>query len=329
MKQLRRHPRARQAGFNLIELMVGMTLSLIVVGAAFGIYISNQQLYRTNQHLVTIQDSVRISFEMMAREVRQAGGTPCGPQAVSNVLNERNARWFTTWREGGLIAYPSGQTIGDIPIGTNAGERRPDTEALQVMSANIAASHTVLNHDPAAQTLTLQPGATIRPNSLVLMCDGESAVMFRVATVVGDTATYTVSTAPDSNCTGDFGPFVSCASGDSKTFPAGSLISPVTASVWFIRNGARGQPVLARATADSVEEIADNIDSIRTSFLTVNTNGSLASDWVQPNAIADWTTTRVAAARVELAVQVADANASSPSPRRTLTFVANLRNRSN
>ena len=326
MNAQHRSYRVKQSGFTLIELMIGMTLSLIVIGAAFGVYISNQKIHRTNQHIAAIHDSVRVSFEMMAREVRQAGGTPCGPKGVSNVLNERNAHWYTTWRETGLIAYSGSQAIEGIPFGSQVGQRVVDTEAIQLMSANIAMSQTVLNHDPASQTIVIQSGSGIRPNSLVVMCDGESAVLFRTANVTADQVTYTVSNDPKSNCTGNFGFFVSCSNADIKQFAAGSHIAPVTAAVWFISHGANGQTMLSRATENNTEEIADSVNSIRTSYLTLDTSGNLSAAWRPVDAIVDWGNTRAAAARVALTVQPLSNNSTSPAPQRTLTFVANLRN---
>ena len=51
------HPVARRAtrGFSLIEMMIAMVLGLLVVGAAIGIFVSNQQAYRATEGLGRVQ----------------------------------------------------------------------------------------------------------------------------------------------------------------------------------------------------------------------------------------------------------------------------------
>ena len=60
-------PVARRAarGFSLIEMMIAMVLGLLVVGAAIGIFVSNQQAYRATEGLGRVQENVRMAFEMM------------------------------------------------------------------------------------------------------------------------------------------------------------------------------------------------------------------------------------------------------------------------
>ena len=71
--------------------MVAMLLGLIVVGGVVSVFLANQRSYRTNQALGDVQDSSRIAFEMMARDIRNAGLTGCSNNGrVANVLNNRS-----------------------------------------------------------------------------------------------------------------------------------------------------------------------------------------------------------------------------------------------
>lgn len=80
----RRHP---QRGLTLIELMIAMVLGLIVVGGAISVIIANRQSYRTNEGLSQVQESTRTAFEVLARDIRQAGSTACGTtNRMANVL---------------------------------------------------------------------------------------------------------------------------------------------------------------------------------------------------------------------------------------------------
>ena len=81
-------PRAAQRGFGLVELMVSLVLGMIVIGGALVLLLSTRQANGNTENLSRVQDSVRTSYDMMTREVREAGATPCDARGmVSDVLN--------------------------------------------------------------------------------------------------------------------------------------------------------------------------------------------------------------------------------------------------
>lgn len=72
-----RAAKRRQHGFSLVELMIALALGILVVGAAFAIFHSNQRSYQANQGLNRIQENARIAFELISRDLRAAGGSAC------------------------------------------------------------------------------------------------------------------------------------------------------------------------------------------------------------------------------------------------------------
>src|SRR5690606_41387180 len=70
------------AGFGLSELMIAMVLGLIVIGAAFAIFQTSQTTYRSSEGLNRIQESARVAFELMSRDIRAAGGSACSNFSV-------------------------------------------------------------------------------------------------------------------------------------------------------------------------------------------------------------------------------------------------------
>src|SRR3546814_14216761 len=89
--------RAHAAGFSLVELMVAMVLGLLVSGSAIGIFISNRQANRATDSLSRIQENARTAFELMARDVREAGGNPCGRNLlVTSVINGSGGNWWVS-----------------------------------------------------------------------------------------------------------------------------------------------------------------------------------------------------------------------------------------
>lgn len=62
----------RQMGFTLIELMIAMTISLTVIFASVSLYSSIKSSIATSQDLAKAQESLRGSFYLLSRSVRQA-----------------------------------------------------------------------------------------------------------------------------------------------------------------------------------------------------------------------------------------------------------------
>ncbi|MGH8148337.1 MAG: PilW family protein, partial [Rhodanobacteraceae bacterium] len=81
--------RRHATGFTLVELMVAMVLGLIVIAGVTSVFLSGQQSFRTNGALADVQDSSRIAFELMARDIRQAGLTGCNStnDRIADILN--------------------------------------------------------------------------------------------------------------------------------------------------------------------------------------------------------------------------------------------------
>ena len=108
---MKRHP---LAGFTLIELMVAMLLGLVVIAGVTSVFLANQRAHRTNLALGDVQDNTRIAFEMMARDIRDAGLTGCSNDGrVANVLNNGPAAggsaWWANWNHA-VVGYGGSQT---------------------------------------------------------------------------------------------------------------------------------------------------------------------------------------------------------------------------
>lgn len=69
--------RFRAAGFSLVELLIALALGILVAGAAFAIFHSNQRSYQANQGLNRVQENARVAFELISRDLRAAGGSAC------------------------------------------------------------------------------------------------------------------------------------------------------------------------------------------------------------------------------------------------------------
>ncbi len=64
--------------FTIVELMIVMAMMGIVTGSIYGIFVSSNRSYRTQDKVVEVQQNVRVGIDFMARDIRVAGFDPQG-----------------------------------------------------------------------------------------------------------------------------------------------------------------------------------------------------------------------------------------------------------
>lgn len=330
--------RQHQQGFGIVELMVAMALGLFLVGGAISVFVTNQQAYRTTEQLSRMQESGRTAVELMARQVREAGGSPCGgnlPTAVT--INSDPNGWMWDWGNG-IRGFDDDDAIAsNIDFGTDEGERIEDTDAVLLIFGNSNSGVQIVKHNASAATIfvnTVDHG--IEQGEIVMICNYEQAAIFQVTNPVNsDNVNHqTGNTVSPGNCTKGLGyPTVCTTNGNEKEFVGGTLMR-LSSQVWYIGANSRGGRSLFRArlfnnggTPDAVrEEIAEGVTNLQMTYLQLDAAGALPSDYVDAGAITDWK--NVTAARITLTLQSLQNVGTDGSPlQRTMTHVVSLRNR--
>ena len=67
----------KQLGLSLIELMIAITLGLLMTAALIEFFVSNKQIYRTQESLSRVQENGRFAVHFIATDVRMAGYVTC------------------------------------------------------------------------------------------------------------------------------------------------------------------------------------------------------------------------------------------------------------
>jgi type IV pilus assembly protein PilW len=171
--------RSKAGGVSLIELMISVVLGLLVVGAAIGIFISNKQAFRVADNLSRVQENARVGYELMARELRQAGGSPCSRNVpIVNVL-QPNSIWGTGWGEG-VHGYIGTEAFGGATFGTAAASRVNGTDAIELRSG-APGEVTVEEHKPAsAQFKVNTVNHGLQDGDIAIVCDFVQASIFQI-----------------------------------------------------------------------------------------------------------------------------------------------------
>lgn len=329
----------RQAGFSIVELMVALVLGLLLMGGVINIFLTNQQAFRTNENMGRLQENARISFELMAREVRQAGGNLCGTTLMANVLNNASTAWTSNWEAGTIQGFDGGQpATGIVATGAAVNERVAGTDAVRVLSGGMFDGVTIVAHNAGTAQITL---ATVdhgfAPESVVVICDGQSAALAKLTAAASGTSAvvgHANGAGPTDNCSQGLNYPTDCstATGNSRAFQAGGFVTPMTATTWYVGNNGRGGRSLFRVNLGPPEEIAEGVRDMQLDYLLRNTaTGTLDSNWVAADLITDWrpiAAAQVVAVRLRLTLETLAAVGTDQQPvERQLIHVVNLRNR--
>jgi type IV pilus assembly protein PilW len=326
----RQHPTG-QRGFGLVEMMVALALGLLVVGGACMMLVATRQANGTTDNLGRVQESVRTSYDMMSREVREAGGTPCDSQLLmSDVLNNAQGgapTWWATWGEA-LRGYASGTEFPGSAFGAGVGQRVNGTAALIVRYGAPVGDLAVTAHDTAAAAFTVNRAAHgLFVGDLVMACNYRQAAIVSVSAVANSGFSHVTSAAADGNCSRGLGLPTVCANpGTTFQFSAGSLIGRFVAAGWYIGNNGHpetGGRSLFRVTRLGVEEVAEGVRAMHMNYLVAG-----GADYVGPGAVADWS--QVTAVRFDLTFESPEAGVTTTGVAQRLTrtaaFTVNLRN---
>lgn len=322
----------RAIGFTLVELLVAMVLGLLVSGSAVGIFISNRQANRATDNLSRVQENARIAFELMAQDIRQAGGNPCNRNFPPlSVINGAAGTWWQNFANP-LFGYEAG-----VAFPGGAGIRVATTDAIEIKSA-ASSGATVVSHNPVSATFQLNTvNHGLDQGDIALVCDNGRSTIFQVSNANPGTNAgvnhNTGAVVSPGNCSQLLGaPCGTPGSGAAYTFAGNGVIAQLRAERWFIGTNPRGGRSLyagvLRNTGGGTAGIVDEeiVEGVTDMQLTYLVNG--APNYVAANAVAaaDWNA--VVAVRIVLTVQSletvgTDGNALN----RNLTHVVALRNR--
>lgn len=74
--KVRRSMRVNAEGFTIVELLIAMVMAGIAMGAIYGVFISSNRSYHTQDKVADAQQRARVGLYFMVRDIRLAGFDP-------------------------------------------------------------------------------------------------------------------------------------------------------------------------------------------------------------------------------------------------------------
>ncbi|MEW5824861.1 MAG: prepilin-type N-terminal cleavage/methylation domain-containing protein [Pseudomonadota bacterium] len=275
-----------QWGFTLIELMIAMTLGLLLVLGVINLFMANSRANKLTEGLAMVQENARTGLEMMMRDIREAGSTPCGGAAsttttqgivAESILSGGQSvpnRWWASTRNPLLVLKPGDPLPSPVtlppftpPDGATPGAIRADNPLVMLVRngdrVGVISSHTsgVLSYNLGSTT-----PPTFSTGDLAMACNFATASSFRVGAVVAG-----VSVAVAATGSGD----------DQNILPdlavsyRGGAVAALEPVVWYIGENRRTSVspgtwnqrslyrAIYRAGAWASEEIVPGVEHMR------------------------------------------------------------------
>jgi type IV pilus assembly protein PilW len=329
----------RPRGFTLVELMVAMVLGLIIVGGATSLIVANRQSYRTNEALSQVQEGARTAFELLARDVREAGFSGCDSTGrMANVLitPPGGPAWWQTWF--GMAGYEGNEASPAVAITTTTGERVNGTDTV-ILQGIQGLGLTVEMHEASSSNFKINSTTTdFVANDILIVCDFDHAVMVQVTNYNSSNVTVVHNTGEGApgNCSKGMGYPTDCSTtnGNPYIYEPNSQIARLSAVAWYIGNNGRagegGRSLYRRRMGAGAviftEEVVAGITDLQ---LTYREEGR--SDFRAANNVGTWS--NVNAVMIELTVQSGDQRVTTDSTvnagriERRFSNIVTLRNR--
>lgn len=230
-----RKPVRYARGFSLIELMIALVLGLLVVGAAFAIFQSNQLTYRSNEGLNRMQENARVAFEMLSQDIRAAGGNACSKYAL---LDSQSTDAETV-------------RLRDTPVTGTSSELRlvgGDSMAFRVL----ASTNNSVTLDPAEIPT---PADVFDNGDLLLLCNPDNSFIVEVGSVTGMAVAFSPN-LPVSDLLG------------TPARPATAMLAQLRDVRWFTAdNGRGGTSLFVSRMGGAREEVAEGIEGFTVAYL--------------------------------------------------------------
>ncbi len=326
-----RSNRSLAGGFTLIELMIAMVLGLIVVGGALAIFSSNKVTYLSTENLGRIEENGRVAFELMAREIREAGGNACAKNLpVANILNNPGSNWWSNWNDP-IKGYGGTDTLGTPAFGTATGQRVSGTDAIELKST-FDSGVTIVNQ-PSATSADFKVSALggLQAADVVVVCDYRQATILQITNANASTVTVVHNTGnvvSPGNCSKGMGfPTLCTANGNPYVFAPNSVIARMHATRWYIGVNSRGGQSLYQSVETGgalvSQEIAEGVTGMQLQYLLQG-----ASDYVSAASVGASNWKNVLAVRLNLTLQGRDKVGSNGAVlTRQVQHIVTLRNR--
>ncbi len=298
--------RHRQMGFSMVELLVGLTISMFLLGGVIFTVVSGSQNYSVLSDMSRLQENGRLAMEFLARELRMAGYYGCYEGKVANDLNVASGDLYDPSAdiEGldstGSAWQPSGNTaiVSDVASGTDAITLRyANPSQVAAVEAAMATPNDSLNAAQSANDFQFQQG------NIVVAASCDSVDVFRV------TADPTTSNVLQHSAASQGSGPSNVSAALNGVYEPGAEIRGYRGVRYFIKTGGNNVGALFRRSVDingitDEEELVEGVENMQFLYGEDDDGDNDADSYKSAATVGNWD--RVVSVRVALLLRTVD-----------------------
>jgi len=267
------------SGFNLVELMISMTITLILLAAISGMMVSTKEANTTQNSLARLQENARIALQIVSRDIRRTGYFGCGGFNRENLVNGLSNSATSSGQysssvplqgaeKGSATLFPGGDAVPAGATSDVIAMRFVDgSNPIQVVPPYMNASTAVLNVDT---------GSGLNKGDIVLVSDCNGGNIFQITGPASGSVTNNVvhnggavAGVSPGNVSQDLG----------RTYSGDASISKFVSLYYFVMtNVTTGQPSLYRRNENGVnQELVQGVERLQILY-GIDSDGDLQPD---------------------------------------------------
>lgn len=320
------HTPAKQRGISLIELMIGLALSLILAIGIGNLFVGSKQTYITGEGISRLQENARYVMSRIAEDLKAAGHMGCLPSAgnIKNVLSDPTANYDFRFPTAGLEGAAG--TPDELTIRRAIGGNR--ITVLQGMERSSETDDVLL----ATGDIRIDPNDTdyarLEQWDVIAISNCSEGAVFMITNdpttsngLIQHTADVVAPLSSNNPGQSNTSVWLSQRAFDSDGFSSSASIFSTIGNTYTIDAGTASLLRNRDALIDGVEDMQI--------VYGIDTNGDQQAERYQPAPVADWD--QVISVRISLTLNtVSDivlANGDLDTMARTFTNTFRVRNR--
>ncbi len=327
----------RQSGISVVEIMVGLAISLILLAGVLQIFLTNKHTYRVQEAFSRLQENGRYAMEYLAKDLRMAGFFGCAstvdePNNMVNFDKDANPDDIASFTGNGLQGF----TYSDLPLTLNtttnltSADVLSGTDIIQIKRAHNMGLYLQVPSvtNPSNAELKLDPALAaglFAQDDILFVTDCEKADIF-AAVGVSSTGTGTYLTITHSGAS-NMGPHL------SKAYGTDAEVMKMVSHLYYLGTNAAGHPALFRVSLGNngsitIEELVEGIEDMQLLYGEDTTGDGVVNKYVDSDLVTDFT--QVINIRLSITARTIEDNVATQGDkrlRRTFTTSINIRNR--
>lgn len=299
-----------QRGFNLVELMVAMTIGLFLIGGVGYLFIGSKQSFNSMDALGMMQENARYAFEHMGKDIRMAGfnGISRSSSSVASVVTDTYPPSDAIKRVADLY-----NRVSPTPTNSAYGPLRGYEQSqvsFETPNANTDALVVVRADSDHAFTLSADPTTTSPVYAINCPAEGiplpKQGELFVVADMTrSQLVQLGANTSTGSSCSGTWNVDVGSISGFTGGW-ASRVLYRLNGVMYFIENEDSGEPALKKlmlttasnAPSTTEQPMLEGVKDMQIMYGEDTNNNGNVNGYYDATAVTDWS--KVLSVRVTL-----------------------------